>query len=204
MEVDDPRLAALLASRICHDLISPLGAVSNGLELVEMAVARDLPELSLAREAVAAANGRLRFFRLSFGNAAPGEQIARSEILSVLEARFAPTRIGVAWDSAASVARVHARMCLLAILCLEAALPRGGHVTVAQRARGWHLRARGPRLSATGPGWQIVGGAATSVAPTASEVPFLLLATHAGPCGLSVEAGGDAIEIRLGHMDTRP
>ncbi|HMS96693.1 MAG TPA: histidine phosphotransferase, partial [Tabrizicola sp.] len=62
---DQPDLAALIASRICHDLISPLGAIGNGVEL--LAMERAGPELDLLSESVAHANARIRLFRISFG-----------------------------------------------------------------------------------------------------------------------------------------
>ena len=56
-------LAALLGSRICHDLISPLGAIGNGIELLELS-GIDSPEVALIREAVADANRRIKLFRI--------------------------------------------------------------------------------------------------------------------------------------------
>ena len=58
-------LAATLASRICHDLTSPLGAIANGLELLTLSDAQRTPELDLIAESVESANARLRFFRLA-------------------------------------------------------------------------------------------------------------------------------------------
>ena len=56
-------LAALIGSRICHDLISPIGAINNGLELLGMSDAREGPELELISESVGNASARIRFFR---------------------------------------------------------------------------------------------------------------------------------------------
>ena len=64
---DQTDLAALLGSRICHDLISPIGAIGNGVELLMMEGGTPSPELVLIAESVAAANARIRFFRLAFG-----------------------------------------------------------------------------------------------------------------------------------------
>ena len=65
-------LVALVGSRLCHDLISPLGAIGNGVELLTMTATTLSPELQLITESVAAANARIKFFRLAFGRA--GEQ----------------------------------------------------------------------------------------------------------------------------------
>ncbi len=203
MDTDNLQLAGLLGSRICHDLISPLGAIGNGLELIQLALARDLPELALAREAADAASGRLKFFRICFGNAASGEQITRAELASILDARFAASRITVNWQSAPSVMRAEARACLLAVLCLETALHRGGEISVTQRPDGWHLVARGGGLRLVAPGWQILGVSATTTAatapaePTAREVPFLLLLAQGAGKAPLIETGEDMVEIHL-------
>ena len=64
MPHDPTELAALIGSRICHDLVSPIGAIGNGVELLAMAGAAG-PEVRLIAESVAAANARIRFFRIA-------------------------------------------------------------------------------------------------------------------------------------------
>ena len=66
---DKPDLAALIGSRICHDLISPIGAIGNGVELMMMDGTAKTPELALIAESVANANARIRYFRVAFGSA---------------------------------------------------------------------------------------------------------------------------------------
>ena len=81
-----PDFAALIGSRICHDLISPLGAIGNGVELLEMSSAGASPEMALISESVASANARIRFFRIAFGAAGSGGSVAAAEIRSILAA----------------------------------------------------------------------------------------------------------------------
>ncbi|WP_260002496.1 hypothetical protein [Sulfitobacter pontiacus] len=64
----DTDLAALIGSRICHDLISPVGAINNGLELFLMSGMNMSPEVALIDESVRNASARLRFFRVAFGS----------------------------------------------------------------------------------------------------------------------------------------
>ena len=75
-------ISALVSSRICHDLVSPLGAIGNGVELLGMSGAPEGPELQLINESVENANARLRFFRIAFGAASADQVISRSEILA--------------------------------------------------------------------------------------------------------------------------
>ena len=65
-------IAALIRSRICHDLISPIGAIGNGVELLTMsASAGGSPELDLIADSVHNANARIRFFRIAYGAVIP-------------------------------------------------------------------------------------------------------------------------------------
>ena len=60
-----PDIAALVGSRICHDLISPIGAIGNGVELIGLTENTSSPELALISESVDNANARIRFFRVT-------------------------------------------------------------------------------------------------------------------------------------------
>lgn len=64
-------IASLVGSRICHDLISPIGAISNGVELIGMTQGTDGAEMSLINDSVQNANARIRFFRVAYGSATP-------------------------------------------------------------------------------------------------------------------------------------
>ncbi|MEO1362985.1 MAG: hypothetical protein AAFU86_04320 [Pseudomonadota bacterium] len=83
MGQDNVNLAALIGSRICHDLISPIGAINNGLELLNMAGASDGPEMELISESVENASARIRFFRMAYG-AASDQPVGRAEVVSIL------------------------------------------------------------------------------------------------------------------------
>ena len=61
--------ATLIGSRICHDLISPIGAINNGIELIEMGSTASTPEMTLISESVVNASARIRYFRIAFGAA---------------------------------------------------------------------------------------------------------------------------------------
>lgn len=84
MTANPADLAALIGSRICHDLISPIGAIGNGVELLAMTGAAG-PEVALIAESVAAANARIRFFRIAFGAAPADQRIGAPEVRSILD-----------------------------------------------------------------------------------------------------------------------
>ena len=127
----DTNFADLIGSRICHDLISPIGAINNGIELLEMSKPATTPEMSLISESVANASARIRFFRIAFG--AAGEQmVGRPEIMSILKDVYAGGRLSVAWGPLDGQMRGTLRLAFLALLCLETAMPYGGRIEVAQ------------------------------------------------------------------------
>ena len=94
---NEPELNALIGSRICHDLISPIGAIGNGVELLTMSGVRAAPEISLISESVENANARIRFFRIAFGAAGNDALIGNMEIRNVLNDFFRSNRINVDW-----------------------------------------------------------------------------------------------------------
>ncbi|MCC6006949.1 MAG: histidine phosphotransferase [Rhodobacteraceae bacterium] len=191
-------LAALIGSRICHDLGSPLGAITNGLELLSMTGLGDLPEAGLIRESVAAATARLRFYRVAFGVADSEGILGRREIAMILDEMYAGGRLMVLWHVPGDLDRASARMAFLGLLCLEAALPRGGTVEV-RRDLGddsWQLSGSGITIRADPPGWAVLQGCGME-APGPEMVQFLLLAEAAAAekRPLRAEAGPDGVVI---------
>ncbi|SMX35236.1 histidine phosphotransferase family protein [Actibacterium lipolyticum] len=180
MKDDDqrPDLTALLGSRICHDLISPLGAIGNGLELLGMSQNKTSPEMELISESVQSATARIRFFRIAFGASTKGQIINRAEMATILADSFDPRRITLAHDLCSAMPRHEVKLAALLLLCLETALPRGGHMTVQSTAKSWHLTAGGPRLSVDSPFWRDPAvPLMTDVA--ASEIHFALVSEAA-------------------------
>jgi histidine phosphotransferase ChpT len=78
-------LAALVGARICHDLISPIGAIGNGMELLALSGVPPSPELELIEDSLRNAMARVQFFRIAFGAAEAGQVVSRSEILDTLQ-----------------------------------------------------------------------------------------------------------------------
>lgn len=186
-------LAALLASRICHDLISPLGAIGNGVELLRLEGYSDGPETSLISESVAAANARIRFFRVAFGVAATGQMVGRTEVLALLAGVF-PERLRITWLPEAPVSRIEVRRAFLGLLCLQSALPGGGDLVVAGCALHWSLEARAARIKPVPGHWAMLDQPDTGAALGPAEVHFGLLRQDllTGP-GLATVARGDGL-----------
>jgi histidine phosphotransferase ChpT len=137
-----PRLAALVASRICHDLVSPLGAIANGLELMAL-TGEASPESELIAESVASANARLRFFRVAYGICGPGQVTARGEIASTLQAISRGGRLAYEWEPSGDAPREEVRPVLLLLQCLETAMPMGGRIRVTREDATWVVTGHG-------------------------------------------------------------
>lgn len=142
-----PNLSSLVGSRICHDLINPLGAIGNGLELLEMSGAASGEEMTLVNDSVENATAKLRFLRVAFGDAAADQMIGRSETLGILGAIAMGGRLSYSWNVPQDSTRREVRVAFLAIMCLETALPLGGDIEVQKLDGTWTLRAKHDRLN---------------------------------------------------------
>ena len=193
-------LAALIGSRLCHDLISPIGAIGNGVELLIADHGYSSPELLLIAESVAAANARLRFFRVAYGLAGPDQRLARSEISQVLQAISQGTRLQLFWHSDSDVDRRAVKRAFLLIQCLEAALPWGGQIRIRQEGAEWELLAESERLRSTGLPWEVLSQPEVPRPDlTPAQVQFIMASCeiHTSGLQLSFAQGEGQIRLRL-------
>ncbi|KAF0675183.1 histidine phosphotransferase family protein [Profundibacterium mesophilum] len=167
-------LTALLGSRICHDLTSPLGAIGNGVELLSMTGLEGTPELAMISESVESANGRIRYFRIAYGAASPGQQLGCNEIKSILDAVGRPRKLAITLHAEDDIARDEARLIFLILQCCETALPWGGTVDVAPRGGGWRIVAAGARMREIDALWEQLKVSPPPAEVAAAEVHFPL------------------------------
>ena len=143
--------ASLLCSRLCHDLLSPVGAMSNGLELL---ADEDDPDMrarvmELLADSARVSSDRLKFFRLAFGAAGGfGESLDTGEVRTALEGlvRSNP-RVTLGWlVELPQIPKVAAKILLnLAMIGFEA-LVRGGRLDVGVEGGEVVIRAEGTRI----------------------------------------------------------
>jgi histidine phosphotransferase ChpT len=134
LALDPMDLAALLCSRVCHDVISPVGAIVNGLEVLEddddpsmRAVA-----IELIKKSAQSASARLQFCRLAFGAAGSvGASIDTGDAENVARGLFGNDKTSLSWNAPRQFLAKN-KVKLLLNLCLIAAatIPRGGVITV--------------------------------------------------------------------------
>ncbi len=157
-DADGPDLAALIGSRICHDLTSPLGAIGNGLELLELSGQTGSPEMALIAQSVAHAKARVQFLRVAFGAAGAGHVMGGAELAGLVADHARGGRVQVDWPAAVDVPRPEAKLAFLLLMCLEVALPFGGQVGVTRDGGRWHCLAEADRLRDLGELWAALGG----------------------------------------------
>jgi histidine phosphotransferase ChpT len=179
-------LAALVGSRLCHDLTSPIGAIGNGLELLGMTGIAQTPEMSLIADAVHDANARIRFFRLAFGAASNEHHVPAREITEILEALYSKSRLKINWLPDYDLTRLDTKLGFLMINCAESALPMGGTVTMALTDGRWRLTAQGARLNIDPLVWQSLEDPMASPDLRPAHVQFALLHQEAERHGRSL------------------
>lgn len=173
---EKPDLTALLGSRICHDLISPIGAIGNGVELLMMDGMGTSPELALIVDSVANANARIRFFRVAFGAAGASDQrISRSEVVGILDDLTRGGRLTMEWQTPTDLSRREVKLAFLSILCLESAMPHGGTLSIDRDENRWTLRGKAARLRIDPDLWALLANPATTVEIGPAQVQFALL-----------------------------
>lgn len=149
-------LAAMLCSRLCHDMLSPVGAFANGLELLatETDAAMRQNCIELLEQSALISTNKLKFFRLAFGAAGGfGDRVAVEEAQELIGALAADKgRIEVEWALAdANLAKPAVKVLLNFAQIAVDALVRGGTLTVgAERRNGACeivVRASGPKVA---------------------------------------------------------
>ena len=108
---DDLRIAELLCSRLCHDLVSPIGAVNNGVELMEEFGGASDEAMALIGASGKQAARRLQYYRIAFGLA--GSQIAQSldDTKAVVTGFLEGGKVAADWDPATTQAPVPKSTC---------------------------------------------------------------------------------------------
>ncbi len=174
------KLDALVSSRICHDLISPVGAIGNGVELLEE-VAAQMPEISLIAESVENAKAKLQYFRVCFGKLSPGAQTSTHEMRTFANAMLQSGRVTLNWQIEENgFPRETVKLVYLLLLCVETALPIGGTITVTQSGENWKIYVEATRLQRAD-AWDIFAGAATPDDLPPAQVQFPIAANLGRP-----------------------
>jgi histidine phosphotransferase ChpT len=198
---DQLELAALLCSRVCHDLISPVGAIVNGLEVLD-----DNPKpedrefaLDLIRKSAKTASARLQFCRLAFGAAgSAGAQIDLGDGQTMARGHIEDAKTTIAWNlPRLLLPKNRVKLLLNMLIIAQQTIPRGGTLMVDPIGEGETMSFR---ITATGLNARVPQNiadmlAGQSHAADAHAVQPYYTRLLAEACGLKVKlaAEGEAV-----------
>lgn len=159
ISLDPLDLAALLCSRVCHDVISPVGAIVNGLEVLEEEKDAEMRAIAtdLIKKSARTASAKLQFCRLAFGSAgSAGAFIDTGDAEQVARNLLSDDRTRLEWNAPRALmpknkVKLMLNMCLIG----AAAIPRGGVLRVDVSGEG---DAASLTVSATGPNMRLASG----------------------------------------------
>ena len=194
-------LSALIASRICHDLISPIGAINNGLELLAMTSSAGGDEIGLIRTSAASASDSLRFMRIAFGAASKTEMMGAKEVGSIASAHIQTQRLTVEWRADQhDLSRATAKLVLLMALTTASAAPLGGVLSIQSADQGgfpYETAVTGQKIAFSQQAAQALKGVADLTQLEPRYAAFALLAVLARTEGYAVDWSMSADAGRL-------
>ncbi|MGI9365020.1 MAG: histidine phosphotransferase ChpT [Rhizobiaceae bacterium] len=197
-------LAALLASRVCHDIISPVGALANGLEVLEEDQGEEMREfaMELITKSAKSASAKLKFSRLAFGaSGSAGASIDTGEAEEVVRLYMEGEKADMTWHGVRSlVPKNRVKLLLNLVLLSLGAIPRGGTVGIEILGEGenatFSIRCVGPKARVPGDFVDMLNGSHGEEMSAHAIQPYyaILLAQD---CGLDLSAVADGEDVVL-------
>ena len=193
-------LAALLCSRVCHDVISPVGAIVNGLEVLEDESDASMREIAmdLIKKSANAASARLQFCRLAFGAAGSvGASIDTGDAESVARGLLVTEKTSLSWTATRQFLAKN-KVKLLLNLCLIAAatIPRGGVLSVDFTGEGdsiaLHVTSKGPNPRLANGVTELIAGTPEGGRVDAHSIQPYFAGLVARECGMAITVAADA------------
>lgn len=196
-------LAALLCSRVCHDIISPVGAITNGLEVLDEEEGEEMKAFAfdLIRKSATQASAKLQFARLAFGAAgSAGAEIDLADAEKVARGYMAGEKPELSWDAPRALMGKNRVKLLLNLLLLAGnAVPRGGTIRVAVsgpvEAPAFRLVCSGPMARIPAAFDKLVPGDLAGVTVDAHSVQPYYTGLLARDCGMTVAAAAEGDDI---------
>lgn len=185
-------LAALLCSRVCHDLISPVGAIVNGLEVLEENKDEETKTfaLDLIKKSARQASAKLQFCRLAFGAAgSAGAQIELGDAEKAARGLIEDGKTTIVWNLPRElVAKNRAKLLLNVLLVAGGAIPRGGTLTVDPAGAGFRVTATGLNARLSPASAELLAGSPTHPVDAHAIQP-VYTGILARDCGLTITVG---------------
>jgi histidine phosphotransferase ChpT len=204
VELEALDLAALLCSRVCHDIISPVGAIINGLEVLEEDNSEEMRTFAneLIQRSAKQASAKLQFARLAFGAAgSAGAEIDLGDAEKVATGYMQGEKAEFSWAAPRVLMPKNlVKLVLNLVLLANAAVPRGGKVAVkveqASPAR-FVLRSSGPSARVPAAFEKVVPGEIGGIPIDAQLVQAYYTGALARACGMTISARLDGEEVLI-------
>ena len=197
-------IAALLCSRVCHDLISPVGAIVNGLEVLEEEKDESTKQfaLDLIKKSSRTASAKLQFCRIAFGAAgSAGAQIDTGDAESISRGFFEDDKTKLTWNlPRVLMAKNRVKLLLNMLILAGQTIPRGGTLTVdpigSGDAMSFSIRAAGANAKISPAVLPLLKGEPAEGVDAHKIQPFYagLLARD---CGLNVTMTAEADSVTV-------
>ncbi|MEM1317839.1 MAG: histidine phosphotransferase family protein [Pseudomonadota bacterium] len=188
-------MAALIASRVCHDIISPVGALANGLEVLEEEDSEDMKAfaMELIHKSAKTASAKLKFCRLAFGaSGSAGASIDTGEAEEMVGLYMEWEKADFTWEGTRSyVPKNRVKLLLNLLLISLGAIPRGGNVAVQIHGEGdnatFTLRCAGDKARVPGDFVDMMNGTVEGDITAHAIQPYYTVML-AQDCGLTLGA----------------
>ena len=202
--IDALDLAALLCSRVCHDLISPVGAIVNGLEVLAEAKDEETKTfaLDLIKKSAGTASAKLQFCRIAFGAAgSAGAQIDLGDAEKIARGFLEDDKTTLTWNpSRVLMPKNRVKLLLNMLLIAGQSIPRGGTLTIDPIGEGESM---GFRVTAAGtnakipPSAPLLSGEAGAEGLDAHRIQPFYAGLLAKACGLNagIAMDGEAVVV---------
>jgi histidine phosphotransferase ChpT len=202
LELSDLELAALVSSKICHDIISPVGAIANGLEVIDEETDQVMHDhaMNLIRSSAAQASAKLQFARLAFGAAgSAGAEIDTLEAEKVARMVAEAGKHTLEWNGPpARLVKDKVKLLLNMVTLALAALPRGGTIKVSISGEGdassFEVRCQGESARVPENLAALMAGSTGQALDAHTIQPFFTLRI-AKAAGMSLKAESDGSDI---------
>ncbi len=200
-DLSDLDLAALLCSRVCHDVISPVGAVANGLEVLEDEDDEAMREVAfdLVRRSARQASAKLQFCRLAFGaSGSQGSNIDLGEAGDIARLFVGEEKVKLDWQAPReNRPKLEVKLLMNMMLVAISTIPRGGVVEIAADGQTLTARSRGENARISEKLTQVLDGSLPLEEMDARLVQPYYMKRLAGEAGfdLVVELSDDGAAI---------
>jgi histidine phosphotransferase ChpT len=201
-------LAALLSSKLCHDLISPVGAINNGLELLEEGGA-DEDAMNLIKNSARTASARLQYARIAYGAAgSPGVQIDTGDARNVAVGFMMGEKAELTWEGGRFfLPKNQVKLLLNMLQIANGSIPRGGKLAVTIEGDETNpvfvIKSAGPMLRVPARFLELYSGAPEHEPIDAHSIQayYALLLARETSMAINVNAGAEDITITIKRQD---